>query len=206
MSEVEAYFDESGTHAESLVCVVAGVVASAPDWKEFTRDWQRVMERARINTFHATDCANGGGDFKNCGPDERASLYNDVVQLLLTRGIRAVAVVVPTESYSKAFADSPGKPVFPQPYLIGFRHVIDKICDLIQSETKDATVTLTFEMARRQRGRARELAEFLMTYAKTWEHFDRVSGITWATKLTPPLQAADVIAYEIYREMTRPAK
>lgn len=206
MQVMEAYFDESGIHDGSLVCVVAGVIADALVWKEFTADWQRLLEGAQIRAFHATDCANGAGEFKSWDPARRTSFYNDAVQLILVRRIRGFAVLVPTEGYTKAFSGSPGKSVFPQPYLIGFRQVIDKACELTESEGQDSIVSLTFELATRQQGRARELADFLMTYATSWEHFDRASKIAWATKSIAPLQVADVFAYEVYRYVTKPSQ
>jgi hypothetical protein len=78
---LSAYFDESGTHRGSPICVVAGLVASPSQWERLTASWQKVLDSASITDFHSSDCAKGYGAFKGWSPGEREQLYSRFVNI-----------------------------------------------------------------------------------------------------------------------------
>jgi hypothetical protein len=51
---LDAYLDESGIHAESKICVIAGYFGGHGQWKKFERDWKRLLRRFEvpIEEFH----------------------------------------------------------------------------------------------------------------------------------------------------------
>lgn len=51
---LHAYFDESGTHGSSRVCVVAGYFATQNQWDAFDRKWRKALQDYRLKEFHAT--------------------------------------------------------------------------------------------------------------------------------------------------------
>jgi hypothetical protein len=53
-----AYFDESGTHGSSEALVIAGYVASNPQWQEFDYEWKKALEDAGVTHFHMRDFAH----------------------------------------------------------------------------------------------------------------------------------------------------
>ena len=50
-----AYYDESGTHDDSLAVVVAGFVATNEQWVEFERNWNDTLKQFGITRFHMRD-------------------------------------------------------------------------------------------------------------------------------------------------------
>src|SRR5579863_4271477 len=50
-----AYYDESGTHSDSIAVVVAGFVASDSQWVEFVRNWNETLVHFGISLFHMRD-------------------------------------------------------------------------------------------------------------------------------------------------------
>jgi hypothetical protein len=50
-----AFFDESGTHKESPVMVIAGYVSKLSLWTQFEREWKEVLSEYNIKVFHMTD-------------------------------------------------------------------------------------------------------------------------------------------------------
>jgi hypothetical protein len=51
-----ACLDESGTHADSPISVMAGYVGTVAQWKRVEADWAAlVLTQARVRQFHAVD-------------------------------------------------------------------------------------------------------------------------------------------------------
>jgi hypothetical protein len=55
MLELKAYFDESGTDAQSKVVVVAGYLTPKADWAAIETDWRKVLDGEGAAYYHATD-------------------------------------------------------------------------------------------------------------------------------------------------------
>jgi hypothetical protein len=49
------HFDDSGTHPESTVAVIGGWIAPVPQWKKFTRDWNKAKKEYGFEVFHAAE-------------------------------------------------------------------------------------------------------------------------------------------------------
>jgi len=65
MAFLAGYFDESGTHDDSSIVVVAGVVSSTQQWLKFDRKWRNALDAENLSTFHMTDFENRQGQFKD---------------------------------------------------------------------------------------------------------------------------------------------
>jgi hypothetical protein len=52
---LEAYLDESGTHAGANLLCVAGYVGNRKEWFAFEEKWQKEIDRAKLSCFHAKD-------------------------------------------------------------------------------------------------------------------------------------------------------
>lgn len=55
---ITGYFDDSGTHAGSLVVVWAGFIAPKENWLVHEREWASILQSAQLSSFHMADCAN----------------------------------------------------------------------------------------------------------------------------------------------------
>ena len=61
------YFDDAGTHIDSEVTSIGGLVGTTDAWTEFEADWQAVIDDFKeygLRAFHAYECEAGAGDFK----------------------------------------------------------------------------------------------------------------------------------------------
>jgi hypothetical protein len=63
-SMLKAYFDESGIHQGSPVCLVAGFVAKTRDCGILSSNWQQVLGEYQLPYFHANEYAKKSGPFK----------------------------------------------------------------------------------------------------------------------------------------------
>jgi len=58
-----AYLDESGTHAEAELSVMAGFVGDASQWRKFEKRAGKLFKRFRVDVFHTIDVRRTDKDF-----------------------------------------------------------------------------------------------------------------------------------------------
>ena len=68
---LRAYFDESGIHAGSPVCVVAGLIASPSLCKDLELAWRHHLRQFDLPYFHAKDFAKGNSPYRHWGAARR---------------------------------------------------------------------------------------------------------------------------------------
>jgi len=77
---IQAYMDDSGTHAKAPICTLGGYFGGVGRWKEFERRWQSVLDRYHVKDFHAkrfwakTPTGERVDDYKGWS-DEKADLF-----------------------------------------------------------------------------------------------------------------------------------
>lgn len=60
---LSVYFDESGTHKSSPITAVGGLVASPQQWNRLTAEWQRILDDEGLTEFHMRHFAHSLGEF-----------------------------------------------------------------------------------------------------------------------------------------------
>lgn len=55
MAALTAYFDDSGTHPDSSVALVAGWVSPVIQWKKLVREWNKAKQEFRFDTLHMAE-------------------------------------------------------------------------------------------------------------------------------------------------------
>jgi len=75
MFNIEVYFDDSGTHAESPIAVAACYAATKTQWDEFVRNWDDARREEGFDVFHMADFAakpeRGIKPFCDWSPEKR---------------------------------------------------------------------------------------------------------------------------------------
>ena len=80
---LKAYFDESGIHAGSPVCIVAGFVLPSERADILEREWQsRLLSKYRIAYFHAKEFEARSGPFKGWSDDKAFSFQDRAAKLV----------------------------------------------------------------------------------------------------------------------------
>jgi hypothetical protein len=63
-----AHLDESGTHDDSPISVMAGYVDNATRWKHFEADWAALVAKAGIRHIHTVDLLKPRGSSRVGSP------------------------------------------------------------------------------------------------------------------------------------------
>jgi len=209
----KAYVDESGIHAGSTVCIVAGFVATLDCCRHLEAEWKRLLHRRSVAYFHAKEFAATGGVFRGWDDSRKHRFISDAyltinTAMALTPGT-VIGAAIPTSDFFAMTIDqrrwftggtvrangkwresgSPKKPYFlpfQQCVMDAFLAADGKHIHFIFDQQKDFEST----------------AKKLFGVIKS-QHPDlggRFGDIVYSSKLRAvPLQIADFIAYESYQ-------
>jgi hypothetical protein len=187
------YFDESGEHERGTGrlrrLVLGGCVASYDAWRHFEDDWRQVLADFGIASFHMTDfegwkepfdfrLANGERDWVR-----HRALLDRVLSAIETHAEELIGFRAEPDPGRKAFVDS-------------YDQALAKACKehWIDANRRDDRAQLVF-------AKHKEIsAERIGRYVDLWnEGGERLSFSVCNPTEILPLQAADVIAYEMSR-------
>jgi len=201
-----AYLDDS---KGGDIFVLAGYLARAEEWEpEFAYRWQGVLDNAPhpLAEFKAGDCRHGTGEFrKNWTKEQRHSLTKRCVDLLVSRPVIAVGfgVVGSAVRDSGPFQDVNPRSVRDPFAGIHYAAFSGFLCLLLRLAEEVYEVDKIRIVCDKQPGLEcylRRVFELTMAYrpelerrigSPLFEHSDEVL----------PLQAADLIAHETYKEV-----
>lgn len=128
---IEAYFDESGTHATARYLVVAGYVFESENAIVLTRAWQEMLDKYGLPYFHMSGCAPDPGfpPFDKLTKAERIAAATEAINLIKKHLTRGIAISVQLDQ----FRHIPRFNQFETPYtfacwqaLMGVRHWADE--------------------------------------------------------------------------------
>jgi len=93
---LKGYFDDSGTHADSDVVVVGGLIGTVAQWQAFEADWlaklaEPLPGKPPLKSFHLSPCKAGKGEFEGYSLAERDAVRHDFRQILIKHKLIATA-------------------------------------------------------------------------------------------------------------------
>lgn len=192
---LQAFFDESGTHGYSRTVVIAGYVATEPEWDKVQKRWDEVLKRHGLKEFHATDFFAGDGKFSSMNVEERESLITGLVGVIRYGELHAITVSADAHAYSMVTTPK-FRNIFPKAYDLCFNDIIRGI-DLWSKLNADGEeVGLVFSSTNEYDDRNRE------TFAnwKRYRHLNTIGGLQFNfPSKAPALQCADLLANRLYR-------
>jgi hypothetical protein len=93
MGMLTAYFDDSGTHDNSLFVLLGGLYGTEKQWTPFDSAWRAKLAsplpgKPPLKRFHMYDCVHGEGEFVGYNQAERDALIHDFREIIINAGIR----------------------------------------------------------------------------------------------------------------------
>ena len=117
------YLDESGTHGDSPVTIMGGLLARAQDWRPYEIDFDEIRQRHGFRVFHTKKFKRGTGDFKGWTLPQSRALLQDLGRLG-NRGLaHAVFSTLNNADYERFYQgiNKPNKVRFDSRYGLCFR-------------------------------------------------------------------------------------
>lgn len=186
-----AYFDESGEHdagGDLLAMTLGGCVAPSENWDRLADGWNGVLQRYELDCFHMADFEAYQGSFR--GWRDRTEDRRDLLNSLLTLIVAEVPRMIGFVSYPPGGAKD-----FRGAYRNGVVGAITHFSR--ESLFEDADMALVFAK-HPQYSRQKIEAHF----GAIIEDDPKLKTCAIQEPIgIPPLQAADVVAYELSRHL-----
>ncbi|MBI4281890.1 MAG: DUF3800 domain-containing protein [Chloroflexi bacterium] len=207
MTELYAgYFDESGTNPESKAVCVAGFISNVPRWDAFSLEWEKALIDFGLmeypGYFHMTDFESPlSAPYNKWSRELRQTRLNTLLEIIKKHTLGSVGCLVP-----KALFDSVMSP-FAKAFCGGAYGLAATVCARLLLPTLigvDGWMEYSFEDGAEGRGELLTFYDKQKAYGRANMRNLRMVGLAFRDKrVYLPLQAADILAYELFREFPR---
>ena len=194
-----AYFDESGTGTQSPMMAVAGFVARSSVWTDvFEPAWRAILDREGVSYFHMTDFENYRGEYTGWERDRHERFIKDLITVIRTAQPYGVGMTLDLVAFRELESELRAVDVR-KPYHLCAQWCVALLL-IVPEELKP--VAWMFEEGAEGTGDLKAGLEQLS--ARLPEPFPRISPLAFGKKQEHlPLQAADLLAYEIRKQDQR---
>ncbi|HXO18619.1 MAG TPA: DUF3800 domain-containing protein [Thermoanaerobaculia bacterium] len=210
-----SYTDESGIHAGSPVCILAGYLASPRQWQSFERAWSKQLPSG-IDAFHAKDFFDRDEPFDRMNDDEATNLLDGLLRVIKEHRIQPYGVAIDTADFnSLEYVErqyltgaelgretiSGGKPS--SPYMVGMIHCLVEVSSLAKD---DKRVFFVFDRQKQYEGYACYLfdrAKLAIKDSMPNRASKLEDRVFRSRKEAIPLQAADLLVHCLFSHVTR---
>jgi Protein of unknown function (DUF3800) len=203
----EVYFDDSGTHPASKIAVAACYVSTRRGWKEFAAEWDRARWEEHFDVFHMAEFValpeNSHEPFCHWDRSKKEHVYARLAKIINQNKRIGVAVAVPKEAYDKTsetFRSRWGR----EHYTFAARMCLSKIAEWRTGSQITDGFQYIFDWEMKGSGKRIEISSI-------WDSIDPLASSQLGTdegglsfqhkKNVKPLQAADVLAWQMYSHM-----
>lgn len=197
-----AYLDDSGTHRDSQVVAVAGFVTDVVAWERFSEEWGDALDQAGIESFHMADFENRQGPFKEWAEDERRENLNRFLTIIKKHTVDGSSVgwAVPKKNFDSIFSEK-AKKICGDAYGLAAIGCFRSIGKVAADPRLDGWVEFVIESGTQ----GRDALQWIHREGRKdpeWMDNNRIISLAFRDKrLYLPLQAADILAYELYKKL-----
>jgi hypothetical protein len=199
---VEAYCDESGTHRDAPILCVAGFAAEPQQWKKFCRRWQTVLDEKHLEYFHMKEVKKYSGHVrKHLQRDECEPLIMQMVGIVKKYVSLGVAVSI-TEKEYQACTTSSFRSKFGSAYSFCAWGVLFYFAHKAR-QYGNGPLAYFLESGHRNEDQLSQIFHKINQSPESRRDF-QIDSCAFLSKKTPPLQAADLLAYSVSTSWQKP--
>ena len=200
---ITAYFDESGTHIGSKFVTVAGYLALSEKWLTFEAEWEQALKAFEIEMFHMSDFANQAPPFDNWPEEKRRACLQTLLNIINRHAAMSVGFTIPFDLYDAILSDE-AKTFCGGPYGLAAQACFLDIAQSFDKHT-DEDIWIAYILEQGSRGAGQVLKVFQENVRIPERKRDlRLLSLGFEDKRQfLPLQAADILAYELYRALPK---
>ncbi len=188
---LSAYFDESGSHGDSRVFVLSGLVTPAHQWERFSGEWMKALSNEGITDFHMVDFSHSIGQFKGWEAERSKMFITRLIDIICRRVSFRLWTVIVVNDYRQFVIENSDHMMYTLS-AIGCASRLRRIAD-----RRSTYIPCMFEQG--GLGGRRALDAFLVQQRRDPDFYRMGALRLGDRRLSPPLQAADLHAYEVYK-------
>ncbi len=203
MAMLTAYFDDSGTHDASEIVIWAGVCGNQFQWQAFSDDWRAKLlapspGKRPLSRFHMADCQGARSEFEGWSRTATDFLVYELGEIIIKKGLWGYASAVRRKDWDElitgdarvALGDAEGFCV---------RNVYVKTTDWAKNWAGGTNLAFVFDDRPHRRLENKTVFDIFQRHYKAAHETPALVSITFASsQKILPLQAADMIAWELY--------
>jgi hypothetical protein len=199
MASFAAYFDESGTHGDSRILTLAGYVAKVEQWVEFSREWDELLKQENLTHFHMSKFEARQGEFAGWDNERRLRVQQRLIGIIKRRVNFGIFCAVNLVDYEETMTEW-GRDAFGSPYSFCVKLCLAFVSLISQKYNRTEPIAYFIEHGA---GYNHEISESVRaTFANgTMRNLLRLGSLTFIDKKAAlPIQAADLLAYEVWKD------
>jgi hypothetical protein len=200
---IRAYFDDSGTHEGSGIVVIAGIMGTEGRMDGLDRTWRSHLEaplcgrKSRIKRFHAYDCYQSINDFVGWTRTETDYFRHQLREVIIQSGVSAYGIACLRMDYEDLIAGDL-RSVLGDPEGFCINQCFVRSLAWVKANTFDPKVTFIFD--NRPSSVQRYAGAVYDAFAQGHTPPPELTGYAFLGSMdVRPLQAADLIAWELYQ-------
>ncbi len=202
MSMLTVYCDDSGTDDKNRVAVVAGYMSNVSQWELFANDWMKVLNGFGIKVMRRSDLETFHGEFKkNWNPTRRAAFLEQLHSIIKRRTKMSIGSMVIKEEFEKFVPDHIKYQMGGVYGFLAYACLVSmgQWCNK-SSRQHCHPINWVFEAGTRGHGQVDKMFE--VTYKDdALRRKSRLGSWGFSGKEVIPLQSADVMAYECFKQI-----
>jgi hypothetical protein len=198
---VQFYFDESGIHAGSPALILAGYAAPTAQWLKFEDRWKTALAEAGVSCFHMSEFESRLSEFRGWSNPKRIAFLSGLIDIINETAVYGLCCAISMEDYREAVPEDLRQfdPRFA--YLLCFHECLTWIPDILESVPPKETVNLVFD------GNDQYTPMLYRAFCAFKQFFGEprwlLGTLSYGSKRNYiPLQAADILAYEMYKHLS----
>lgn len=196
-----AYFDESGTHKDSKVLSFGGYISTTKKWRKFDKHWQAMLKAEGLSMMHWTDLESRHGHFKGWPAKRKLRVQKQAISIIGDNVLHGFSGAVVVDHYDEFFKTRPHlKPSSPYVFTMVATLTLMKVW--IKENSIKQPIHYFYESGA---GHSAEMSEVMnATDEIGWDYYRMKSVKSWSfadKKDFLPLQSADILAYETYKQL-----
>jgi hypothetical protein len=205
MMMLSAYMDETGHSSDERQKFVgiAGLLAPAANWEIFEGKWKAALAQPHFNIphFHMTDFAARKRGYKGWSEEKRQKVFGKLMNVIESIYPLPFGSIVPLDDFRRMTKEH--QTLLTDPYFICFQSAVAACTTFLEHRklSDEEKVALIFSDQIEFRHRALQLYEKIEEIEP--DSLRTASPVFRDMRELVPLQAADIIAYEMYKEVER---
>jgi hypothetical protein len=200
-----AYFDDSGTHGTSDVVLMGGVIGNQFQWQAVSEAWAKKLHdpspgKLPLSLFHMTDCQSGEGEFFGWSRTAREFLAHELGSIILKNGIWGIAQGMSRKDYDDLVTGELRRVAGDAETFCIIGCFVNAI-KWAREFAWDPNIAFVFDDRPQKRRDISKIYDVFRRIEATNLKPPEAASLTFSSsaKLLP-LQAADLVAWEFYRD------
>ena len=201
MLMLTSYFDDSGTHATSEVVLLGGVLGNQYQWEYFSDLWARKLKepspgKPPLDRFHMAECQAADGVFGGWGRTATDFLVHELGDIILESGLWSFGSAIFRRDW-KELASPEMQMARGDPEGFCVRSCYLAALDFSKTRAWDPDMAFVFDDRPHRLEENRRVFNLFQKFG-----FKNTSLTFGSSSRILPLQAADLIAWEMYQHAT----